>query len=353
MSLLMFDGFELYENASFGTWLGQSGIWAEVSGSVGLESNGSKVTEIRTGNAAFTLGSSASNYVKSKDLSGSAGPIMFGAGIFLDHHSVTGDSVVFEDSTGAVLCKTHVDADSRVTVRSATDVVLADLGVFSGLRDGHFNYLELKIDFSASGSIVARNNAVEIANVTGVDTTSGNGAFARVKLTADCPLMIFDDLYICDSSGTAQNDFLGPVRIFPLKPAADASTTWTPNSGTTGYTQVDDIGYTLDSDSTYVESSTVGAKDIYDLEDLPAGYANPVAVSMYYVARHDDTSGGAGMAGILKSGATEVETAEAILTSSYRSYFLDQQTTNPDTGAAWTPAEINALQIGAIVKSNL
>ena len=76
----------------------------------------------------------------------------------------------------------------------------------------------------------------------------------------------FDDLYVCDGSGSVNNDFLGDVRVVTVRPnGAGGSTQWTPDSGS-NYARVNET--ISGEDSNYVEDGTSGHEDRYAYGDL-------------------------------------------------------------------------------------
>lgn len=346
MALLMFDGFETYKSQADTT---EGGNWA----SGGYQMDGTA----RTGSKSMRgYGNSSSYAILTKDFADPT-TIIVGCGVYLSNLSVHPNLIRVEGDAGNTVCELVQDGTGVLQVKDGAGALLFTDSV-ARLAQAVFYYLELKVTLNgASGLVVLRHNGAEIYNSGAVDVQEGASVGVR-RIEFFHSLNSFsnrflDDVYVCDDSGTTHNDFLGPVRVHLLVPNADDAVQLTPNSGTTNYTQVDDMVGGGDGDTTYVESNVVGEKDIYGLTDLAAEYQNPEAVQLFWRARHDDSSGGASMAAILKSGVTESEGPEKVLTPSYLSYAMPLQATNPDTGAAWTPAEINALQVGAIVKANL
>lgn len=76
-----------------------------------------------------------------------------------------------------------------------------------------------------------------------------------------------DDIYICDGSGSSNNDYLGTAVVEGLVPTgAGTNAQWTPNSGN-NYAAVDD--FPSDDDTSYISTTTVNNRDTYV-------YSNPV-----------------------------------------------------------------------------
>jgi len=100
-------------------------------------------------------------------------------------------------------------------------------------------------------------------------------------------------------------------------------------------------------DTDYALSATVSATDLYHVADLAT---TPVAilgvVSKGYVKKSDAGTRNGQL--VVKSGATEVTTPDAALNTTY-GYIWRADALDPNTGAAWTPAGIAAVQIGVRV----
>jgi hypothetical protein len=157
----------------------------------------------------------------------------------------------------------------------------------------------------------------------------------------------FDDVYFCYTSGSRNNDFLGDVRVVTLRPNADMTQAdFTPSVGSVHYSLVAEAPDN-DGDATYVESGTVGHKDLYGYQDLTGTPAAILAVQLATVARKDD-AGGRSLRAVLKSGATTANGTTRVLGTSYALYD-DRFEVDPATGTAWTKAGVDALEAGVEV----
>lgn len=153
-----------------------------------------------------------------------------------------------------------------------------------------------------------------------------------------------DDVIIMDTTGSYNNDFIGDVRIHRLNPSADtAQKDFTASTGIDNYALVDDN----DGDTGYVYSSTSGDEDIYALENSPAGAANIKAVGVVQQARKEG-AGSRGVTPLLYSGTATSTGSEQNLGVDYVVQ-VDVVETDPNTGAAWGTAGIDAAQLGVKV----
>jgi hypothetical protein len=102
-------------------------------------------------------------------------------------------------------------------------------------------------------------------------------------------------------------------------------------------------------DVDYVYSSTVGHEDLYQLTDMPAVPAAIIGVVSKVLIKKSDT--GTRNAQVrLRSGATDVAGADTVLGSTY-TYLARVDTLDPATGAPWTLAAVNAIQVGQKVSA--
>ena len=99
-------------------------------------------------------------------------------------------------------------------------------------------------------------------------------------------------------------------------------------------------------DTTYVADSNAGDSDLYLIAPLASVPAKIIAVQTRGYMRKSDTGARSG-AVQLKSGTTTVQTTPLVLATTYQETSR-VDTVDPNTGAAWSSAGVNALQIGPV-----
>ena len=219
----------------------------------------------------------------------------------------------------------------------------------AGILTNIWFYIELKVKCHASaGTIDVVVNGVNVLTMTGQNTKAGTHNYHdcfKITGTSYANQTYYDDLYVCDNSGTANNDFLGPRRVVTLYPSANGdSANWTPLSGD-NYTNVDD-GALQDANTTYVSTAASNAEDLYNYTDL---VTNPSIINGIMICT-DSRVNGAGPYSIqdeCKSVNTTSNSANQVFadptnyTTSVR--ILE---TDPATANAWTVNGLDAAQFG-------
>ena len=208
-------------------------------------------------------------------------------------------------------------------------------------------YLEMSGTIADSGgTCVVRINGGTVINFTG-DTKNG-GTSTNIDAvrygSIGGSVAYWDDIYICNSSGSVNNTFLGEIRVQALLPTGTGSSTQlTPTGSANNWDNVNDIPGV---DTTYNGSPTAAQRDTYALADttLVGAVAGVQVVSRM---RKSD-AGAASMKAAVKSGATVAYGTTRTLTATATTY-IDQMETDPNTSAAWTTTNVNALELGAEV----
>lgn len=153
----------------------------------------------------------------------------------------------------------------------------------------------------------------------------------------------FDDLVICDSSGTSNNDVIGDCRIITKVPTTlDAAGAWTANTGTIP-TAIDD-GSTPDDDTTYITSSTAADEFFVGADVLGVTPASIKGVKVTAVARKTGAEGTTMTAELKSSGVIGAGSAQSMSTS--YSGISGIFPVDPNTSSPWTLSAINSLKFG-------
>lgn len=208
-------------------------------------------------------------------------------------------------------------------------------------RASRWCYLELKVYcHDTAGYVVLRMNGVPVLTVNNVDTKPTASAYLDNVLIQGAGLY-FDDLYICDGSGSTHNDFLGPIKVKTIRPTADST-----NNYTTGtYADVDEVQ--IDGNTTYAESVTAGHQLVMSYEDV-SGLSSVNAVSVYPCAASSVNATAENIKVVVetgnkvKSGNISVNTTNI---TTYDTYYVNYET-DPDTSNTWNSSTVNSAKFG-------
>jgi hypothetical protein len=225
------------------------------------------------------------------------------------------------------------------------------LGTTSGanLQDNTWCYIELKVKCNSStGTVDIQVDGVNVLSLTGQNTQAGSHAyhdgFHFEGISDNLPKI--DDFYFLDTSGSANNDFLGKQRVVTVFPnAVGATGAWTGSNGSPHYSLVNENP--ADDDTTYVESNTTGQEELWNYTN-PAGIGSIAGVKVNTDCRVTDGTPFT-LDTMVLSGATGVsDGGQSISSTGYTTvgHIFEQ---DPATSSAWGATGVNNAQFGVKV----
>ena len=294
MALLFVDGCDLHANQSdlLRRWISaSSGTFVDI-----LTSGG------RFGGGAIRLRTSSTDQSLTKSLAAPwPATLILGAALMLESESTDGpggeDEILQLHDSGGVIHLTLTWSSQDQLLRAWRGTQTGTLLATSSqtLAAAAWVFLEMKATVADSGgTIEVRLDGTTVLSTTGDTRNAGIAEIATIRFsshfvgTFNRYLLRLDDVYLCDTIGSLNNDLLGDVRVVTLRPTADtAQADFTPLGGTSHFALVDDPPDD-DGDASYVESGNVGDQDRYAYADLAATPAAIMAVQVASVARKDD-----------------------------------------------------------------
>jgi hypothetical protein len=220
--LLFADSFDHYATADvLKKWNSSNGSFVGIGATAG-----------RRGGGAILLPSAGSGatYVV-KVLPSSYNTLIVGVAFKLSAlsslNSGNGCQIFSFYDNGTVQCTLNVAQDGTLRVVRGATLLGTSAAV---ITVGTFYYIEFKVTFSTTvgtydvhvnGSSVLSGSGVNTANAA--TTTAGQFYLGTTGSFLGAPVPTYDDLYICDTSGSTNNNFLGDVRIDCLRPNADGT----------------------------------------------------------------------------------------------------------------------------------
>lgn len=209
---------------------------------------------------------------------------------------------------------------------------------------GVYNYIECKCFSNATtGTVEIKVNGALVLSLTNVNTDPyGLTGFDTAELGGPTGGLAarFDDMYLADTLGGVNNDFLGAIRVYTALPVSDNTPLqWTPSTGTPHFSLVN--GVPAESQTTYVSDTGLGNTDqyLYDLTSIPAGVQ---ILGVQHGLYTELDAAGSGSVGSSCGGI--VAGSQAVTTSPHIYSFV--RDTDPVAVGPWTMANLINRQFG-------
>jgi hypothetical protein len=272
------------------------------------------------------------------------------SGVRIKPTTLGGQPITFLDSATIqvdVLLNTNGTLSAR---RGGSTVLGTTVEQVVFLNTNH--YIEAKVLFSDTvGTVDVHVDGVSVLSLTSQDTKQSANATASTVRIGSFALGLFDDVYICDATGSIRNDILGPQKVYTLLASGNGNSSQFVGSdadSTDNYLLVDEAD--TDDDTTYVESSTATERDDYAFGDLPDTLTQINGVAINALAKKDD-AGARTLDLYTRISATNYDAAlDATLAESYTNHqYIWEQ--NPDDAADWANADVDGANFGIEVAS--
>ena len=266
----------------------------------------------------------------------------------------TTEVVHYRDTAFNVVASIRISTTLDLLVYIGSSHVGTIAGAFIG---GVFNRIEthLVID-SVEGMIEVKVNGNSHFVWAGNTDPLGTGhvrsmCLGKILSSSVDFTSYYDDVAVNDTTGSVNNSWCGKGSILLLRPKGVGHySQFTPSNVTfDNYEMVDEIPN--DSDTTYVQSDTVGNIDTYDMQELvadrgidPALGVVVKAVQVCLTGRYEGAD--SSLAPILRSGVVDSEGALMEMASIYHRVYDQVFSVSPFTGLAWTYAGVDLLEAG-------
>ena len=334
MALLFTDSFDHYATADI------TRKWTSVGGSAAIGAVGRNSTSGLTCNGAnryvtksFTA---AATVIVGFAFKSSAITTTTGSGSFLQFYEGGTLQVYF-----------RFNGSGFIEALRGNGTILGTSG--NALSSDTYYYLEFKVKFDdTTGTIDIQLNGASTLALSGIDTNNGGTSTATSFLMGYAnsgigatPGYSFDDVYLANTSGSVNNDFLGPVRVVAVLPdGAGNSADFTPSAGS-NYQNVDETSQ--DGDTTYNSETTPGDHDTYTFGAL--GVTGTVKGVQTNLMVRSDGAGAETVRPKIRIATTDYSGTTVGVTTSYADS-LEIFETSPATATAWTVTEIDGAEFG-------
>lgn len=269
-------------------------------------------------------------------------------GVRINPESIDSALLHFRNFTNnAIHIALVLNGASKIAIkRGGVNGTTIGLGSIS-VPTNQYSYLEVKVVISSTiGSVEVRLNGATVPDVivSGINTQTGASPnIEQFVLGADATYAgacSYNDLYVCDMSGTINNNFLGDIRIDTLIPNGDGFyQQFTPSQGSQHHPLIDEI---LPDITDFLSSSTTGQKETVFVTDI--GTVNSIkAVQVNnYVQKSD--AGLAQARNLLRSDSVDVNGATVALSTN--PFYISTIFETTPASVAWTQTTVNAVEIG-------
>lgn len=342
MTVLMTEGFDMYNGT--GGQIGLQALWS-ITGSPAVFS----LTGGRFGGQSLQMAGQngfAPNPSWIRRLINGAGTttsLSLGMAVYFANGIDSNRGIEFCNTGFGVQCGVGFNSNQSAYIYSGaggTTYAVTSAGV---IPVNSWNYWEVElVVHSSAGTMNLYMNGSLLLSLTGLNTAAAGGGIGYLQFyipisTASSWVRIIDDIYVTDSATK-----LGESRIETLRPASDNTAAWTPSSGANNYSRVNET--TVDGDTSYVQTATIGAQDLYTIGSLSSTPASIWSVNVVSFAEKTDATTRL-LYNTVKSGSTSSDGSSVNLSASYTRY--DRVlSTDPATSAAWTASGVNNLLIG-------
>jgi hypothetical protein len=251
------------------------------------------------------------------------------------------------DNTVGVSLEYYVSGSTRELRVYRGGTLLGTTSTGNAFQINRWHWIELKVYCDdTAGTIEVRYGGRTIYTFTG--DTQADASINYHNTLYFTRGSTIDNLYVCDSTGSRNNDFLGPVKITTITPnAAGDAAQWAGSGGGEHHTYVDDFPIAND-DSDYVESAVAGEKELWHYTDATDIGETIDAVQVVTLARATDAQC-SDLKTLAKSGGGyESEDSGQTVGVDYSEVARIMEA-QPGGSDAWTAAALNSYQFGVKV----
>jgi hypothetical protein len=266
---------------------------------------------------------------------------------FISFHSV---SVLgtFENSQFQL----NIVDQNKFRIKLGAVVTLATSGVV--LTTDTWYHLEWKVLIHPSaGSYDLKLDGSTILSASGIDTQDSDGNVGFIRFSSQRSgtpetQFLLDDLYVLNSDGSINNDFLGINTVIrAYYPDADASPNdFTPSVGVDHYALVDEAEEDF---ADYLDGVTATNREAFSMQPVGSGSFKAV---MQEALVKVNSAGVRNIRNVVESGATTSNGASVGISDADDPVAVRRiLETDPDTGLFWTESGINAAEFGMEVQT--
>ena len=192
---------------------------------------------------------------------------------------------------------------------------------------------------NSTGWVVVRINGIEVLTANNVDTQNSTvGYYDRCRFSSADQYTKMDHMYVADTTGSTNNDFLGPLYVLPVRPDGDVTNNFTSGN----YASVNKA----EDNSGTSNASTNTAGHVLEMSyEATQNFTTIYGVMQCSTA---STNANVNLQHTSNDGSTRVDTSNFSINSTNINSYTTRCTvweTDP-TGNAWTPGTVNSNAFG-------
>jgi len=303
----------------------------------------------RNGDGAIVGGTGGQTGLLSRPAIWPANTVQLGVGLWFKcaaHVSAAKNYLQLLNAAGTSQGTLGLSTSGFVTIGDVNGVVRAT-GT-TDVCDGAFHWLEFYWDIRNTQTLKAYADTVQQFSGTFSASTAGTSAEKYQWLSNNSQQITISYPIFFDANAPSPQISaipLGPRQVTYQLMSNDSSVQFVPNTGSTNFTQIDEIS--ADGDTSYVQSATSGQVDLYGIAGLSFTPATINAIQV--VARVKNPGPGTINHKVrCSSNAVTSDTASTVTPSSYQNtqLYVNQ---DPNTSAAWTPGNLTNAKFGVTV----
>lgn len=324
MANLFIEGFDLYEP---GVVDEQSGSpWFFVSGpNVSWNAFVTSSSPITGSNSCF-VSTSVNNgqRVHARSFTSSDTTFIYGFAVVFEDIGNTSDKRLCLGNTTNTIGVWN-SGGFLVVKRNSTVIDTGTTALLQGVK----YYIEVKVtdttyEVRLDGVLEMSGTMTSIGGFDRMSIHSSNSSQNRGRI---------DDIYLNDSTGTVNNDYLGEISVLALFPDSDLSPQdWVPSTGSTAYEILDNAPATDD----YVEGQNTNDEMNVGIETVPIDITDIHVVSLAYRAAKDGSGPCSIQASVNNDSASSAGSVIDPAETTY-AWFFDTHELDPSTSLPWDP----------------
>lgn len=257
-----------------------------------------------------------------------------------------GWALVFNTNTSARQVSITSNSSGQLIVKTGsprTGDVIAESPLNTITANAWINLEFEALAGEATGTIEVRREGVPIPSLTLTDVNTGAGPYSQVEFTHTGNFSgiepYYKDLRIWDNTGGWGDTFPGNTQVIDLGPVSDISSGWSRTTGASDFAILDNVPPN-DAEYIFAGEGPIPAPSIVGLADLPEDVTSVRSLMTIFRGKKSDGGDADVQTSLISNGLLDSGTNRPMTTAF--TYYWDFSHLDPNTGAQWTPAGVDA-----------